>query len=146
MFFFRQPDPVARSQAEPSAQLHERDVDPDPLGDPGEPGVRPDLTSCLGPGLLLAAGAGGRAHPTNLEGAGLTYSLPASDPRLRPASPAPPRREVFRVYLMRVCTRACVPIRRRAPRLGDVWFCMRVVVSSGFFFFFVLLFSPEAKE
>ncbi|XP_025774936.1 OTU domain-containing protein 7A [Puma concolor] len=65
------------------------------------------------------ARAGGRAHPTNL--AGLTYSLPASDPRPRPASPAPPRREVFWVYLMRVCTRACVPIP--SPALSDLTCC-----------------------
>lgn len=38
IFFSCQPYPVARSQAEPSAQLHERDVDPDPLRDTGEPG------------------------------------------------------------------------------------------------------------
>lgn len=39
-----QPDPVAGGQAEPAAQLHERDVDPDPLGDAGEPGAGPEAT------------------------------------------------------------------------------------------------------
>lgn len=67
----RQPDPVPGGQAEPSAQLHERDVGPDTLGDPGEPRVRadptrrPEVAMWRQAGRLLNAGARARfsRHP-----------------------------------------------------------------------------------
>lgn len=103
VFFFHQPDPVARSQAEPSAQLHECDVDPDPLGDPGEPGMCLAPTSWLDPGRSLAACAGG----------GRSLQTLARDwsPQ-RPLGHPPPARpgsgERGLGFSWSVCPRACV--------------------------------------
>lgn len=57
----RQPDPVPGGQAEPSAQLHERDVGPDTLGDPGEPRVRADPTRRPEVAMWRQAGRGSAA-------------------------------------------------------------------------------------
>lgn len=76
MSLSRQPDPVPGGQAEPSAQLHERDVGSDTLGDPGEPRVRADPTRWPEGGRVAAGQA-----PSKCGASGAVQPPPSAHPQ-----------------------------------------------------------------